>query len=173
MSREALSILECLTSDSSKRQKRLTRLLKPADAEHANGWFMCVPSCFNNSLDIRRTERSEGGRKALVWTQGSAFSFAEGDVIYDTLDDERPWSDALKKLSLCVQVRRALSAQPPSEQAPRFPGSITFDVLKPDKSGTEIVKLCQHIMSQDDFVRFLIAGPSGELADKLNTGKPE
>lgn len=66
MSEEALNILQRLTGDASTRQKRLTELLKPATDEYAEGWFMCLPKCFNDSLDIRLMERIVNGRKALV-----------------------------------------------------------------------------------------------------------
>lgn len=66
MSQEALNLLQRLTKGTPARQKRLTELLKPAKSEYAEGWFMCVPQCFNDSLDIRLTERVVNGRNTLV-----------------------------------------------------------------------------------------------------------
>jgi len=167
MSQEALDILQRLTGDVLTRQNRLTELLKPATADYAEGWFMCVPKCFNESLDIRLTERIVNGRKALVWTQGSAFSFSEGDTLYDTPNAYEKWSQALKSSSLCVQVKQALAAGPASDGSVRSAGSVTLDIFRPDKRGSKLVSHGQYTMSQDAFVRFLIAGPSDEFAGKL------
>ncbi|MDD5451758.1 MAG: hypothetical protein PHT49_07700 [Desulfovibrionales bacterium] len=168
MNQEALDILQRLTEDASiRRQKRLTQLLKPAEAEYAEGWFMCVPKCFNDSLDIRLTERIVDGHLALVWTQGSAFSFSEGDILYDTRNAYKVWSEALKSISLGVQVRQALAAGAASEGNGRSPGSVTFEILKPDKRRSKLVGNGYYTLSQDDFVRFLIAGPSEGFAARL------
>ena len=167
MNQEALDILQRLSEDASMRQKRLTQLLKPAEAEYAEGWFMCVPKCFNDSLDIRLTERIVDGHVALVWTQGSAFSFSEGDTLYDTRNAYKVWSEALKSISLGVQVKRAIAAGAASDGSSRSPGSVTFEILKSDKRRSKLVGSGQYTMSQDAFVRFLIAGPSGGFADRL------
>ncbi len=159
MSQEALDLLERLTIDAPKRQKRRTELLKPAETESTEGWFMCVRDCFNNSLDIRRTERTVNGRKVLVWTQGSAFSFAVGDTLYDAADACKAPATAP---SVLVQVREALPAVPASENSGRFSGSVTFDIHG-------MHGRIGHTLTQDAFVRFLIAGPSGELAGKLTS----
>ncbi len=102
MNANALSVLNKalkLSGDSEEKSKtqRLIDLLKAPGDEHAKGWFMCVPSCFNAALDIRQTERKRDGQRILIWTQGSAFSFKKGDKIYDTLDAYSEWSKALKK----------------------------------------------------------------------------
>ena len=165
MSQEALDILQRLTSEPSTRQKRLTDLLKPAGVEFAEGWFMCVRKCFNDSLDIRLTERKVNGRKSLVWTQGSEFSFSEGDTLYNTPDAYKDWAEALNSISLCVQVTQALPAGPASGGGGRSPGSVTIDIFKPDKPRTKLVGHGHYTMSQDAFVRFLIAGASGGVPE--------
>jgi hypothetical protein len=167
MNKETLDILQRLSEGASMRQKRLPQLLKPAEAEYAEGWFMCVPKCFNDSLDIRLTERIVHGHAAVVWTQGSAFSFSEGDTLYDTRNAYKVWSEALKSISLGVQVKRAIAAGAASGGSRRSPGSVAFEILKPDKRRSKLVGSGEYTMSQDAFVRFLIAGPSGEFAAKL------
>ena len=91
---KALTILDDLIRDKPTREKRGTDLLKDPAAEATEGWYMCVPPCFNEALDIKRTERVEGKKKNLVWTQGSAFSFKQGDTVYDTADAYKVWAEA-------------------------------------------------------------------------------
>lgn len=160
MNQKALDLLQRLTKGAQARQKRLTNFLRPPESEYAEGWFMCVPKCFNDSLDIRLTERLVNGRRTLVWTQGSEFTFSEGDTFYDTPDAYNEWSEALKSISLCVQVKQAIPAGYAAEGDIRSPGSVTIDILKPDKRHSKLAWHDCFTLSQDDFVRFLITGPS-------------
>ena len=83
MIQQALTILDDLIGVRRSRENRTTNLLKDPSTESGDGWYMCVPPCFNDALDIKRTERVENGRKVLVWTQGSWFSFKR--VILSTI----------------------------------------------------------------------------------------
>jgi len=150
------------------RQMRSTELLREPSADSTDGWYMCVPSCFNSALDIKQTER----KKAIVWTQGSAFAFTRGDTLYDTAEAYKVWSAAMKKISLCIQVKDATSSGFAEAKSARFPGSVTFSILVPSKDRTKIVERGDHTMSQDDFVRFLIVGPSRELKKKIKKFQP-
>lgn len=49
----------------------------------------------------------------------------------------------------------------------RFSGSVTFSILTPNKDRSKIVERAEHTMSQDDFVRFLIAGPVEGLKTEI------
>ena len=167
MSQQALNILRHLTTDSSLRQTRLTELLKPAEAAYAEGWFMCVRKCFNDPLDIRFMERTVDGKKSHVWTQGAAFSFRKGDTFYDTQDAYQEWAKAMKRISLCVQVKQAIPAGIDADGGKRSPGSVTIDIFKPNEGRTKLVNYGHYTMSQDSFVHFLISGPSGTLAARL------
>ena len=160
MNQQALNILKRLSALSPK--KRLTDLLKPAEAPYAEGWFMCVGNCFNDPLDIRLTERD----KLPVWTQGAAFSFREGDTLYDTRDAYQEWAKAMKSISLCVQVKQAIPAGIDAD-GKRSPGSVTIDIFKPNEERTKLVSCGHYTMSQYSFVRFLISGPSGDFAARL------
>ena len=127
---------------------------------------MCHPA-FNEALDIKQTERVEDSKKGPVWTQGSTFSFKEGDTLYDTADAYKVWSEALKDINLCVQINLASSAQPFQGEVGRFSGSVSFSILAPDKDRSKMVECAEHTMSQDDFVRFLIVGPHDDLKNKI------
>lgn len=167
MIEQTLSILEDLVREKPTKEKRSTDLLKNPIVEGTEEWYMCVPSCFNEALDVKRTERVEDKKKSLVWTQGSAFSFKQGDILYDTADAYKVWSEALKNINLCVQINTASSAQPSQGEFGRFSGSVSFSILAPDKDRSKIVECAEHTMSQDDFVRFLIVGPGDDLKNKI------
>ena len=150
-----------------KRSARPAELLRDPEAEYAEGWHMCVPRCFNDALDIKMKPSVMDGEKTLQWTQGSAFAFAAGSVLYDTPKAYRPWTEALKHINICVQIREATDAVPgdkPAEDASsadRNPGLVKFDILVPDKGRTKlVVKDKKREMKQDEFVRFIIFGPS-------------
>ena len=154
-----------------KRDTRPTELLRKPEAKHTEGWHMCIPQCFNDALDIRKTDRVTEGEKTLQWTQGSTFSFEAGNVLYDTPKAYERWSEAMKHVNLCIQIKEASGAVPGDREtdkksgAPRNPGLVKFDILVPDKSRTKLVKDKEEIMTQDEFVRFLIFGPSTKTKD--------
>ncbi|RPJ73337.1 MAG: hypothetical protein EHM20_12405 [Alphaproteobacteria bacterium] len=166
---KTISILDDLIRAKSKKKNRSMTLLKAPDAKVSNGWYMYVPPCFNESLDIRRTERVIAKKKELVWTQGSWFSFKRGDTLYDTPKAYQVWSEALKYIGLCLQIKAASNVEIFKDNRERFSGSVTFLILIPDKNRIKIIERNEHTMSQDDFVRFLIAGPIGDLKAKIET----
>jgi hypothetical protein len=161
-----------MLSDESQEKgkgKRLTELLKDTESKDATDWYMYVPHCFNNALDIRLTARKEMGKETLVWTQGSAFSFKQGDTLYDTPKGYSVWNESLKHISLCVTVIEASDSIPEkrktknSEATPRCPGSLTIQALVPNSEKTELVKMDDIEMTQDEFVAFLVEGPDENL----------
>jgi len=167
MIEDALSILDDLIREKRSRENRTENLLKDPSTQCGDGWYMCVPSCFNDALDIKRTERVKSRKKRLVWTQGSWFSFKRGDTVYDTPDAYKVWSEALKSINLCVQIKMASNAGPSDGASERFSGSVAFAILTPNKARSKLVERAEHTISQDDFVRFLIAGPWEELQSKI------
>jgi len=169
MTKNAITILDQLIQGrSTNKQKRLTELLKNHAVEHAEGWYMCVPPCFNGALDIKLTERSKDKKKGLEWTQGSSFSFNRGDTLYDTSAAYNVWSEALKSIGLCVQVNAASNAADNSkENNGPSAGSVTFSMLIPNSDRTKLVHIGEHTLTQDDFVRFLIMGLTADMKDIL------
>lgn len=171
MIQRSLNILDHLIRENPARENRSTDLLKDPSVETAEGWFMCVPACFNNTLDIKLTKQVKDKKKSFVWTQGSSFSFKTGYIVYDTADAYKVWSEALKSINLCVQIKTASDAIPSERGSDRFPGSVTFCIMTPNRDRSKIVERGEHTMSQDGFVRFLIAGPPNDLKTKI--GKPQ
>ena len=158
MTEQALDILEHVIREKPGREKRTIRLLKDPAAETTDGWHMCVPSYFNDALDIRLTERKVNKKPTLVWTQGASFSFKVGDTLYDTLDAYKSWSDALRTIDLCAQVKMGSNAGPVDSNSGRFDGLVKFSIFTPTQDRSRLVERSEHTMSQDDFVRFLISG---------------
>jgi len=179
MTTQALAVLDKAlkltedTAEKGKRTKRLTELLKAPDDEQSAGWFMCAPSCFNNALDIRQTPRKKDGKESLVWTQGSAFSFKAGDTIYDTPKAYSKWGEALKDLSLSVQVDQATDATPEKRSVdagsivPRNSGIVRFSFFTPNDQKTALIKRGNTQLTQDELVLFLIKGPDKELEQRI------
>jgi len=162
------NLFNSLTSQSGK-QKRTEALLKSPHGDSPSEWFMYIPPFFNNALDIRDTERKKDKISYWVWTQGADFSFSVGDVIYDTKEAYKTWSEAIKKIGICIQVTRAVSASS-SEAGFRFPGRISFDLFLPDQSKVRLQKISEYEMTQYEFVSLLIFGPSAELALSISKG---
>jgi len=159
------NLFNSLTSQLGK-QKRTETLLKSPHGDSPSEWFMYIPPFFNNALDIRDTERKKDKISYWVWTQGADFSFSVGDIIYDTKYAYNPWSEALKKIKICIQVTKAVSASS-SEAGFRFPGRISFDLFFPDPSKEKLQKVSEFEMSQYEFVSLLIFGPSADLATAI------
>ena len=167
MKADALGILDRLTHERESKEDRLTDLLRPNDAENTPDWFFCVPACFNLALDIKQTPRVLVPKTppVPVWTQGREFAFKPGDVFYDKPMAQHDWPSILRHVAMCVQITAAQDATSPTPPEERSPGSVTFDILMPDKDHARLVKFTQHVLTQDDFVRFLVAGE--ETAKKL------
>jgi hypothetical protein len=161
MSKTSLAILEKLTGQS-RSGSRLKDLLKDPKAEHHPDWYMAVPPCFNDALDIKWN----CGASNSGWTQSGCFAFKTADTFYDTPRAYEVWSEALKHLNLCVEIEAASSAGQ-GEGGTRYPGSVSLAFFTPNADRTKIVKRGTHSMSQDDFVRFLIAGPDAEFKAKI------
>jgi len=161
---KALEVLDrCLALPEGAR--RLRELLKQPDDDHTKDWFMCVPLCFNKALDIKQTT-VEG---PVNWTQGSMFSFGTGDILYDTPEAYVEWRRALRHMKLAVQVEEATDAVPEKRgrhealRVSRNPGSVLFRFLCPNRNQSSLVHRGQSVLTQDEFVRFLIVGPDARL----------
>lgn len=159
----------------SSRDKRSLKLLKTPKQSHSekDNWFIHVPPCFNDCLDISMTDRIvKTGRKIIdektkkqkdetkvekKWTQGSRFSFHQGCILYDTPKAFQIWDKALKEIKYCFSVDNAMDARPAMNFDDRFPGLVEFSVFKPVRE-IKLEKIGMFILTQDDFVRFLIEG---------------
>ena len=157
-----------------KKKKRLTELMKDPQKEYTDEWYMSLPICFNEALDIKRTPRKTNGIEELVWTQSSRFSFDTGDTIYDTsyayMDE---WLEALKHIKLCVQVNEAINATPADKTHERISGMVNFDIFIPNKQKLKLTKIGKYTLSQDEFVRFLISGHCEDLKKYIKRSEGE
>jgi hypothetical protein len=109
------------------------------------GWAFWVEDCFLPALDITRQTRTDNKQQFSVWTQGSAFSFKEGAILY------RPDGASM------IQITDARAAIPAKSNEERDPGYVLVQCYK----CVHKPKLWEHIdtlpMTQDEFVRLLIA----------------
>jgi len=157
MRAKAINILQHLLADNTN--KRLLDLLKHPDNQHPQDWYMYVPSCFNDALDIRKIIHTHNKKKTLTWTQGKLFSFKRGDTLYDTpLAYEEQWSQALKVINFCVLVKDAQNVTPAWKKQLRTAGFVCFSICVPNKNKTNLIEQDTHELTQDDFVKFLIQG---------------
>lgn len=162
-------------SFSLQRQDTLLRNPDVCDQD----WFFCVPPYFNDALDIRLMEREQVKdkkviRRYLAWSQGSLFGFSAGDVIHDApLEENEPWDKCLQKVNISLQIISSSSADLVGEghDVYRSPGIVECAVFTPDEARTKLVERGQIRMTQDEFVRVLIAGPNKEMSALLNTKK--
>lgn len=164
----AIKVLEELLLDKNKRSKRKMEFLKRPEADYSQGWHICVPKCFNVALDIQLTERKVNGKAILTWTQGSKFSFQEGDVLYNTIEASQEWSQALRRLKYCVRILSASDAIPAQKNNPRNPGLVKFKIQVPDEKMKFLIEHNEYSMTQDEFVSYLI---QGFLEEKKGTKK--
>lgn len=157
--KDSLRILDELIVHTGKRKNRFEELLKTPLADDPD-WFFLLPPFFNDALDIKLTERMVEKSSILVWTQGSAFSFQEGDVIYPKGKVyETAWGEAFQEMKFCLQVTQADPAEPEERDIKRNPGKVTIrKILFEKESNKAIQQLVQDEMTQDEFVHLLITG---------------
>ena len=168
--KEALALLERILK-MKRGDKRLSKCLRNPEEEYTDDWFICIPKCFNDSLDIKYTERKKAGKTYFEWTQGSAFTFKAGNILYDTSKAYEHWSEALGHMEHCIQIIEAFEAIPEEKKSAknqgtiRNPGIVRFHTFVPNKNRSRLIKHREKTMTQDEFVHFLIAGPSAVPKD--------
>ena len=157
MSERSLKILEDLLGANKSKGKRFTELLREPE-DNFTQWYMCIPKCFNDALDIKRTARVVKKQEKLEWTQGASFSFKVGDIIYDVPEGYTlPWSEALQKIKTAIQITQMADTTQSNQTASK--SEIVFDVFVPNKTKTGLEIKAQHRIPPDIFVKFLIIGP--------------
>ena len=111
--KKSIEILNLATS--LKEGERSTNLLSDFTEGFAKGWRIAVSTRFLEALDIKKTDKVEGSKKTLIWTQGSTFSFSQGDIIYDTLKAYERWEIALQSIGIAYQILAGVPSQPRKE----------------------------------------------------------
>ncbi len=156
---DALGLLQKLATQKS-RDKRNTECLKTPERSHEDKdeWFIYVPSCFNDCLDIERTDRVVRNKRKKVWTQGSRFAFHRGCTLYDTPRAYDRWGDAANHIKFCISVRRGEAAEPSTKEKERKPGTVEFSVFSPSTRSACLKEIGTFELTQDEFIKFLIEG---------------
>lgn len=159
MSESALELLDRLVGpEGAKGSRRLVETLTDFPGGYTAGWRFELPEAFALALDIRVVEVREEGVARLAPRQASSFDFGRGDVLYDT---RRAYEDrALARLA--VQVRSATPVRRADNDLPRDPGVVVFELYVQSADGKRFESRGTHPTTQDDFLRFLIAGPPEE-----------
>lgn len=172
---ESLEFLQELIAQKSRRHRSKKCLKKPERIDKdKDEWFIYVPSCFNDCLDIAKTERVETTGKLIfdektqkmkpekktkkVWTQGSLFAFHRGCTLYDTPKAYGRWGDAVKEIKYCISIHDGESVKLATKKEERKPGNVKFAVLKPSSRASSLEEIGTFELTQDRFVRFLIDG---------------
>lgn len=168
---ESLELLQGLIAQKA-RQHRRTKCLKNPERIHRDKdeWFIYVPSCFNDCLDIAKTDRVETKghldektqkmtsekKTKKVWTQGSRFAFHRGCTLYDTPKAYRSWGDAIKEIKYCISIHYGESVKLTKKK--RESGNVKFAVLIPSSRTASLEEIGTFELTQDKFVMFLIVG---------------
>ena len=144
------------------RDKRDAKCLKNPERSHEDKdeWFMYVPSCFNDCLDITKTDRVVQKIKRKEWTQGSRFAFHRGCILYDTPKAYNKWRKAIKEIKYCISVQNGTSAEPAMNEKERNPGNVEFSIFSPSIKTMSLKEIGSYTLTQDEFISFLIKGNS-------------
>jgi hypothetical protein len=158
------------------RNNRVEQFLRQRDPADNDGWAYYLPSCYNSALDIHLTpklqpppcnfsweawpkkKRCTRSCEKKIWTQGANFSFGRGDMIYDTPAGYKDWSLAIKEIETVLQISSASAAAPKDGANPRYSGRVEFRIFRPNSDRTALDEHESAMFTQDEFVRYLIAG---------------
>ena len=136
------------------RNTRSEKLIAEFENGYAKGWFFAVSKAFRDQLDIRKTDRVIAGQTRSVWTQGTAYCFGIGHILYDTPKAYQIWKIALKYINIACQVQQAI----PAGVTPSEKGMVLFEKLKPDEQRKKLVHNGFYRTDQVQFVAFLQSG---------------
>lgn len=158
------------------KEKRYTEFLKNPERTLTDNddWYIYVPSCFNDCLDISKTDRviktdqfvldqktqemRPKKKTKKVWTQGSRFAFHRGCTLYDTPKAYHRWADAINEIKYCVSIHRGTSAEPAMNEKERIRGIVEFSILSPSTRTRSLKEIGAFTLTQDKFISFLIKG---------------
>jgi len=143
---------------SVSRRARSEQLIADFENGFANQWFMAVGEEFKSELDIKKTKRKKNGQFVGVWTQGSAYNFKEGQVFYDTPRGYDTWSNALEKIVFSCRILEAESKIIAAKGAISNAGFVNFVLYKTNQEKTGLIEVAKLLITQDDFVEFLMTG---------------
>lgn len=158
--KHALRLFELLLSSERKegrRQRGTTLLCRPepleeyrrmTDEEFCRGWVFRLGPHFADALDITLDRRMRAKKPYHVWTQGTGFHFRQGYTIHRA-DNEQ-----------VIQIQEAKAAVPGTAGVERDPGFVRAQFYVPNSGQFIWRKDALRDMTQDELVRYLIAGES-------------
>lgn len=147
--------MEVIASNAKQKRKRA---IEPdlVNNDHAKGWAFAVTAAFRSAFDIQWSQEVKD--KTVIWegwTQGGNFAFSAGDMLYDTAEAyEATWAESFKKITTCVQVTAAISANSNAMSE----GSVTFLINHPNLLKGSMVNGQIYNATQKEFVGFLRTG---------------
>ena len=141
-----------------KRENRSLKLIADFKDGYAAGWFFAVGECFRTELDIKWTKRKVNNKDWWGWTQGKAFAFCEGHILYDSPKAYQVWEKAVKEIKLKCEVIRPTSGEL-LKLIKNTDRSITFILSRPGTGSRGFERVGTYTMKQNAFVEFLRSGP--------------
>ena len=148
------------------KEKRYTELLKDPEKSSidCDKWFIYIPPCFNDCLDITKTDRvitdkqTKEKRTKKIWTQGSRFSFHRGCILYNTPLAYQAWAKAVTEIQYCISIHNGENAKPAMGAEERKVGKVEFSVMVSGFMSNKLESKGEFTLTQDEFVKFLVIG---------------
>lgn len=98
-------------------------------------------------------------KEKMFWTQGSAYCFDAGHILYDTPKAYDPdWITPLQHINIACQVQQAIPAGVTLGEK----GMVLFETFKPDTQRKKLVPTGFYRTDQVQFVAFLQSGQLDE-----------
>lgn len=141
------------------RNTRSEQLIAAFENGYAKDWAFALKEAFRDQIDIRKTDRIVDGKTESVWTQGTAYCFDVGHIIYDTPKAyDQDWITALQHINIACKVKKATQAGVTKEDK----GMVLFETFKPDAKRKKLVHTGLYRTDQVQFVSFLQSGKLDE-----------
>lgn len=162
-----LDVLRELKQSRKREVRSTSRFLKDPEAEQASGWYFPLPKAFNKALDIRKTDRVIDGQKVKAWSQGSYFTFDEGDLLVSGGNADI-WGKSFTKETVCLQVVESLYSMPATDTESRYSGEVTLKIFRPDDITGKPRYCGMTVISQDALIEYLITGQNSQIKRVLD-----
>lgn len=141
------------------------------------GWAFHVPTAFADALGVviaprvkTVSEKDASGKvKKIkehysVWVQSTNFAFRTGYVLHQSEEDV--WNKQLRHNPCSIQIEDALEASSGNARMVRDSGFVIFRRYEPTCDNAKMKPVSKHILTQDDFVRYLITGVMPQELDE-------
>ncbi len=156
LSRHALDALDIVYTTFTRTENALDEQGKP------------IPMLDEHGEPVMKNGRSQCKKvthHTAHWTQGTAFRFTRGMMLYNAMIPEgEPWQKSLQRIRRGIQVQEAQPAVPTRDGEPRNPGMVKARLYLISPNRDKLLPGPEFTTTQDGFVRTLI---TGEVADGL------